>query len=108
MSPEDIAIFGYFTIKEGREEDCLKVMKELMQSTWTEDEGCICYYFYLKPDSQREGVFHERWRDMDALQAHVKRLQSVYGPPAGGGPGLPEKLLEPFEKMEFVPLKAIA
>jgi hypothetical protein len=45
---------------------------------------------------------------MDALQAHIKRLQSVYGPPAGGGSGLPEALLEPFEKMEFESLKAIA
>jgi quinol monooxygenase YgiN len=108
MSPEDISILGYFTIKEGREEDCLKLMKELMESTWAEDEGCICYYFYLKPDSQRELVFHERWRDRDALQAHVKRLLSVYGPPKGGGPGLPEAILEPLEKVEFVSLKAIA
>lgn len=108
MSPDDFAILGSFTIKEGREEECLNLMRELMQSTWAEDEGCICYYFYLKPDTQREGVFHERWRDMEAVQAHIKRLQSVYGPAAGGGPGLPEALLEPFEKMEFESLKAIA
>lgn len=108
MSPDDIAVLGYITIKEGREEDCLKLMKELMQSTWAEDEGCICYYFYLKPDSQREMVFHERWRDMDALQAHLKRLESVYGPPAEGGPGLPEAIVEPFEKAETVFLKPIA
>ena len=80
-----------------------------MQSTWAEDEGCICYYFYLKPeDSQREVVFHEQWCDRDALQAHLKRLESVYSPPAVGGPGLPEAIIEPFEKTETVFLKAIA
>ena len=107
MSPEDIAILGYLTIKEGREEDCLTLMKELMQSTWAEDKGCICYYFYQKPDSPREIIFHERWQDIDALQAHLKRLQNVYGPPTGGSP-LPEKIIEPFEKAETVNLKAIA
>ena len=108
MSPEDIAILGYLTIKEGREEACLKLMKELMQSTWAEDEGCICYYFYRKPDSPREIVFHERWRDRDTLQAHVKRLQTVYGPPTGGGAGLPDIIFEPFEKAEIVNLVAVA
>jgi hypothetical protein len=68
----------------------------------------IVFIFYLKPESQREMVFHERWRDMDALQAHLKRLESVYGPPADGGPGLPEAIVEPFEKAEPVFLKPIA
>ena len=108
MSPENVGMTGSWVPKAGREEDCLKLARELMQSTQAEDEGCICYYFYLKPDSQREVVFHERWRDRDSLQAHVKRLQSVYGSPKGGGPGLPEAILEPFEKVEFVSLKAIA
>ena len=73
MSPEDISIQGHFVVKEGREEECLKLIEELVQSTWAEDEGCICYYFYLKQDSEREGVFHERWQDMDAL--NCKRAQ---------------------------------
>ena len=107
MSAEDIAILGFFTAKAGREDDCLELAKELMQSTWAEDEGCICYYFYLKPDTQGEWVFHERWRDWDAVQAHVKRLQTVYGPPAQGE-GLPAAIIEPFEKMEFIGLLAIA
>ena len=98
MSPEDISILGHFVLKEGREEEGLKIIKELVETTWAEDEGCICYYFYLKQDSQREGVFHERWRDNDALQAHLKRLQDVYG--AGA-------VRERFEKMDFEPLKAI-
>jgi len=58
VSPEDIAVFGYCSPKSGREEDCLKTTEELMQSTWADDEGCICYYFYQRKDNPDEWIFH--------------------------------------------------
>ena len=108
MSPDDIAILGYFTPKTGREEDCIKLAKELVESTWAEDDGCICYYFYQKQDNPGEWVFHERWRDWDTVWAHVKRLIDVYGPPEDGQEkGLPATIVEPWEKMEFMMLHPI-
>ena len=108
MSSDDIAILGYFTPRAGREEDCVKLAKELTQSTWAEDEGCICYYFYQKQDNPREWVFHERWRDWDAVGTHLKRLIDVYGPPEERQEiGIPTAILEPWEKIEFMMLSPV-
>ena len=109
MSPEDIAAIGYFTPKSGREDDCLKLAKDLMQSTWAEDEGCICYYFYQKKENLNEWIFNERWRDMDSIMAHLQRLLKVYGPPEEGKtPGLPATITEPWEKFEFIQVIPVA
>jgi quinol monooxygenase YgiN len=108
MSPEDIAVIGYCVPKTGREEDCLKLAREMMQSTWAEDEGCICYYFYQEWDNPGKWVFHERWRDMDAIMAHVKRLQTVYGAPDPDGKQFPVAIMEPWEKFDFVRLNPVA
>ena len=106
MSPEDIAVLGYCSPKSGREEDCLKRAEELMQSTWAEDDGCICYYFYRRQDNSNEWVFHERWRDIDAIRAHVQRLQRVYG---SEDPDHPlSGAIEPWGKFEFVGLMPVA
>ena len=109
MAPEDFAAIGFFTPKPGREDDCLKLVKGLMQSTWAEDEGCICYYFYQRMDDPNEWVFHERWRDMDCVAAHLQRLQNVYGTPDESKmPGIPAAIKEPWEKFEFTQLVPVA
>ena len=106
MSPEDIAAIAYLTTKPGREEDCLKRAEELMQSTWAEDEGCICYYFYQKEDNPNEWIFHERWRDIAAATAHLQRLQRVYG--YKDIDKLFSAITEPWAKYEFVGIKPVA
>ena len=107
MSPEDIAVIGYCAPKTGRENECRKLAKELMESTWAEDEGCICYYFYQKQQNPSEWIFHERWRDMDCITAHVQRLRKIYGS-ENEKPGLPAAIMEPWEKFEFGGLTPIA
>jgi len=106
MSPEDIAVIGHCSPKPGREDDCLKLAKELMQSTWAEDEGCICYYFYQRQDNPDEWIFHERWRDMDCVKAHVQRLCDVYG--SEDPDSLLAAVTEPWEKFEFTQLIPVA
>ena len=108
MSPEDIAAIGYLTPKPGREEDCRKLAKELMESTWAEDEGCICYYFYQRQDNPNEWVFHERWKDTDYATAHLQRLSRVYGPADEELPWCPAAIREPWEQFELAALTPIA
>ncbi|UCC16045.1 MAG: antibiotic biosynthesis monooxygenase [Dehalococcoidales bacterium] len=108
MSPEDIAAIAYLTPKPGREEHCIKLAKEMMQSTWAEDEGCICYYFYQRQDNPNEWVFHERWKDWDSANAHLQRLSRVYGPADENLPWCPAAIREPWEKFEFVGLTPVA
>jgi len=46
-----------------------------------EDEGCVAYVFYRRTDNPSEAMLYEQWRDAEALNAHVARLQRVFGLP---------------------------
>ena len=108
MSPEDFAAIAYLTPKPGRKEDCLKLAKDLMQSTWAEDEGCICYYLYQRQDNPKEWVFHERWKDGNYARTHLQRLFRVYGRGDEKIPWCPAAIREPWEKFEFIQLIPVA
>jgi quinol monooxygenase YgiN len=106
LKEENIAIMGFSTAKPGREEECIKLASSLTKSTHLEDKGCINYIFFQRVDNPREFIFLEHWQDVSAIQAHIKRLIAVYGPPASGQ-GLPDALTEPWEKSELVRLRPI-
>jgi antibiotic biosynthesis monooxygenase len=63
------------TVKAGRE-----MVPRLARPTRAEDEGCVAYVFYRRTDNPSEAVLYEQWRDVEALNAHIARLQRVFGP----------------------------
>jgi hypothetical protein len=69
------------TEKAGRENEFREMVPRLMRTTRAEDEGCVAYVFYRRPDNPSEAVLYEQWRDAEALNAHIARLQRVFGPP---------------------------
>jgi|WetSurMetagenome_2_1015567.scaffolds.fasta_scaffold567398_2 quinol monooxygenase YgiN len=79
MPSEEIAALGFFTIKAGREQDCNELAKKLMESTHTQDQGCIYYAFFKMKDNPNEFIIHERWKDLASVQAHLARLTKEYG-----------------------------
>jgi len=110
MPSEEIAAIWFLTAKAGREEEVYKLVKELSESTRAEDKGCLNYIYLRKSDNHREFALFERWKDLASLQAHITRMQAVYGPPPPGTPpgSLPAALLEPFEKGQpFMPFQAV-
>jgi len=102
-------------VKPGRESECAKVIKEATASTRAKDDGCISYTFYRQSDEPRHLVLFEQWRDADALNAHIARLQRVFGPPDEHEPHapthhrrrLPKAFLDLFEKTEAARYDAI-
>ena len=107
-SEEEITVLLFMTARAGREDECRELATSLTESTRAEDEGCINYVFHQRADNAREFVLYERWRDRDAIGAHLARLQAVYGAPAPGGGALPAALGEPFEKTESIVLSVVA
>ena len=105
-----ITILFYMTTQPGREEECAALSKELMASTRAEDAGCITYSVFRRSSDPRELVLFEQWRDADALNGHIARLQRVLGPPDDQEPHppthhrrrLPKAFLALFEKTEAV------
>jgi len=100
MASEEIAALGFFTIKAGREQDCDELAKKLMESTHTQDQGCIYYAFFKRKDNPNEFIIHERWKDLASVQAHLARLTKEYGSTAA--------IFEPFEgQPKFLNLQLI-
>ena len=113
MPSEEITAIWFLTAKAGREDEVYKLFKQLGESTRAEDKGCLNYIYLRKSDDHREFALFERWKDLASLQAHITRMQAVYGPPPPGiSPGslaaLPTALIEPFEKGQpFAPFEVI-
>ncbi len=103
-----LTIFSHMWVKPGHEAESARVVAEAIASTLAKDEGCITYTFYRQNDEPRHLVLVEQWRDGDALNAHIARLQEVYGPPEEREPypsthhrrRLPKAFLALFDKTE--------
>ena len=106
MSSEEVTMLINLTIKPGSEEKMREIASYLNESTNTSDEGCIYYAFHQQVDNPNIFVIFERWQDSDVLQAHLARLQDMYGPPAPGEL-FPPPLLELIEKFDIMQLQVI-
>ena len=64
------------------------------------DDGCLNYVFHQQADDPGNFVLTEQWRDREALEAHVRHLYEVYGPPAAGQK-LPKSIVDLCESIEI-------
>jgi hypothetical protein len=75
----------------------------------------INYAIYRRSDDARQFVLFEQWRDAEALNGHISRLQRVYGPPDEQEPYSPthhrrrppKAFLAYFDKTEAVRYDAL-
>ncbi|MCR3761461.1 putative quinol monooxygenase [Clostridium felsineum] len=71
-------------IKEEKIEDFLKISKELVELTVTQDKGCIKYEMYQDLNDKTILTMIEEWESMEFLQKHMqskhfKRLVPMMG-----------------------------
>jgi len=107
MSSEQVTMLIILNIKTGSEDKMREISAYLNESTNVSDKGCIYYAFHQQVDNPNIFVIFERWQDSNALQAHLARLQDVYGAPAPGEL-FPKPLLELIEKFDLMQLQVIA
>ena len=107
MSSDELTTMIIITVKSGSEDKMREIAAYLTESTNTNDEGCIYYAFHQQVDNPNMFVIFERWQNSNSLQAHLARLQDVYGPPAPGEL-FPPTLLELIEKFDIMQLQVIA
>ena len=106
MSSEEVTMLITLTIKTGSEDKMREIASYLNESTNDSDKGCIYYAFHQQVENPNTLVIFERWQDSAALQAHLTRLQDVYGPPAPGEL-FPPPLLELIEKFDIMQLQIV-
>lgn len=101
-----LTILFHMTVKPGREDEFREWARPWERSTHAEDDGCISFTFLQRKSDARECVLFEQWRDQEAVQAHIRRLQLLYGPPREGGflPARIEDLFEHTEGIRYEPI----
>lgn len=102
-----VTILFSITVKEGKEQEASDIMQRLTSTTRAEDAGVLSYVFLQQQNSPCEYVLYEQWRDSAALNAHLKRLQTVFGPPREGG-AIPAAILDLFEASRAVRYRVVA
>jgi quinol monooxygenase YgiN len=106
MSSEEIISIVSMTARKGKADSLRELAISLTGSTRANDAGCINYTFQQRLDNPDEFIIYERWLDAASLEAHLARLNSVYGPPTPGEI-FPPAILELLEKAEVINLRAV-
>lgn len=101
-----ITVLFFMRVKAERDEEWRGMLTQAIRSTHSEDEGCISYSFYRQIGTPLQYVLHEQWRDADALNAHVARLQRLWGPPPEGG-SLPAAFFDLMEQTEAISYEVV-
>lgn len=66
-----ITIIARVKIKEGKEDDFLKLVTPLVKAS-NEEAGCISYRLFIEAFDKGSFAFIEQWKDEDAIDFHGK------------------------------------
>lgn len=71
---ENIILHVYYRSKNGTAEDFVRAVKESgVQDKVRAEDGCIQYDYNLSLEESGTVVLLEKWRDSDALTAHMQQ-----------------------------------
>jgi len=66
-----ISVIAGFAVKDGKEEECMNIVKKLIAATQKEN-GCIMYDCFKSSDDPKKFVIMEKWESKPALDAHME------------------------------------
>jgi quinol monooxygenase YgiN len=66
-------------VKQGKESEFSGLAKRMQDVSRTED-GCITFTYQQNRKDPWDFFLYEQWRDKDAIDAHVRNLETVLGP----------------------------
>ena len=70
---ENIILHVYYRSKNGTAEDFVRAVKESgLQAKVRAEDGCIQYDYHLSLEENGTVVLLEKWRDSNALAAHMQ------------------------------------
>lgn len=71
---ENIILHVYYRCKSGAAEEFVRAIKESgAQDQVRAEDGCIQYDYHLSLEERDTVVLLEKWRDSDALAAHMQQ-----------------------------------
>ena len=71
---ENIILHVYYRSKNGTAEDFVRAVKESgVQEKVRAEDGCLQYDYHLSLEESDTVVLLEKWRDSDALAAHMQQ-----------------------------------
>jgi len=66
-----ISVVAGFTVKDGKEAECLEYARNIAEET-RKEKGCIMYELCQNTKSANSFTFIEKWESKDALDAHME------------------------------------
>jgi len=66
-----ISVVAGFTVKDGKEAECLEYVRKLVEET-RKEKGCIMYELCQSTKSANSFTFIEKWESKEALDTHSK------------------------------------
>lgn len=71
---ENIILHVYYRCKSGVAEDFVRAIKDSgVQALVRAEDGCLQYDYHLSLEENDTVVLLEKWRDADALAAHMQQ-----------------------------------
>ena len=71
---ENIILHVYYRCKSGSAQDFVRAIKDSgVQALVRAEDGCIQYDYHLSLEEDDTVVLLEKWRDADALAAHMQQ-----------------------------------
>jgi len=66
-----VSVIAGFAVKDGKEAECLDIVKKLVSETQKEN-GCIMYDCFRSTDDPQKFVIMEKWESQAKLDAHMQ------------------------------------
>ena len=71
---ENIILHVYYRCKEGAAGEFVRAVKDSgVQAQVRAEDGCLQYDYHLSLEEENTVVLLEKWRDSDALAAHMQQ-----------------------------------
>lgn len=101
-----LTVMVHAKVKADKLDEFVQVAALLTRETLGKRPGCISYAFNQSVDSPTEFVLYEQWESQAHLDAHIRALGDLLGPPKPGGL-LPARLLDMYESAKPVVYQVI-
>jgi quinol monooxygenase YgiN len=72
-----ITLIAKVKVKEGKMEEAIKVLKEIVPKIKEAEPGCLAYIPHTIRGEDNTIIFYEKYRDKEALKVHSGNLQKT-------------------------------
>ena len=74
-----ITLIATVKVKEGKMEEAIEALKEIVPNVKASEPGCLAYVPHKVRGEENTIIFYEKYQDKEALKAHSANLGNTLG-----------------------------